>query len=109
MQHTSTSAGSPAPRPTPDTVASRAAEPARAPSPFARLMAVLHGDKYMLGAYPPEWQGGRSHSTAAPAHTPGADNTGAAAHSPGPNTSPASGRAADARRARAIAAAQKAL
>ena len=35
-----------------------AAVPTRQPkrSAFGLVMSVLHGDKYMAGAYPPEWQ-----------------------------------------------------
>ncbi len=40
--------------------AGRANKPApRKPSPLsillARVLSVIHGDKYMVGAYPPEW------------------------------------------------------
>ena len=38
-------------RPVAATVPSR--QPSR--SAFGRVMSVLHGDKYMAGAYPPEW------------------------------------------------------
>ena len=38
--------------------------PQRASTPWGRFMGVVHGDKYMVGAYPPEWQpqapGGRA-------------------------------------------------
>ena len=30
--------------------------PQRASTPWGRFMGVVHGDKYMVGAYPPEWQ-----------------------------------------------------
>jgi hypothetical protein len=38
-------------RPVTATVPSK--QPSR--SAFGRVMSVLHGDKYMAGAYPPEW------------------------------------------------------
>lgn len=34
-----------------------------------RLLAVLHGDKYMMNAYPPQWRG----PGATPSETPPAD------------------------------------
>jgi hypothetical protein len=41
-------------------VADMQTEPTREPtasSVLAKLFAALRGDKYMAGAYPPEWQG----------------------------------------------------
>jgi hypothetical protein len=30
--------------------------PQRAATRWGRFMGIVHGDKYMVGAYPPEWQ-----------------------------------------------------
>jgi hypothetical protein len=47
---------SPAPTTVPEPVRPGAEAPsAPSRSAFARVMSVLHGDKYMVGAYPPDW------------------------------------------------------
>jgi hypothetical protein len=49
---------SPAPTTVPEPVRPGAEAPsAPSRSAFARVMSVLHGDKYMVGAYPPDWGG----------------------------------------------------
>jgi len=46
---------------------------------WARFLSRLHGDRYMIGAYPPEWQGQTGPAAAPVAAAPGE------ADAPGPD------------------------
>jgi hypothetical protein len=45
------------------------AHPGTARSVLRKMMSALHGDKYMVGAYPPDWPASSSRPTEV-AHTP---------------------------------------
>jgi hypothetical protein len=71
MQTDSTSelTGLPVPGVIPETIGARFP----ASSVLAKLLSALRGDKYMVGAYPPDWRGAAP--DAAPSTTPAVSGT----------------------------------